>query len=697
MYGAYGVLAALHERERTGTGTVVRTSLLASVVGVHAFQGTRWTVAGEVGRAQGNHHPSIAPYGLFHCRDGAVQIALGSEGLWKKFCAGFGLDPDAEGMATNGERVGRREQVIEVVEQAFADWDAEPLLARLAEVGVPAGKVRTLDEVYEWDQVASQGLLVDVEHPTLGGLTLPGPPLRFFDAEGTEVTRRDHVAPPLLDQHADDDPRLGRRGRVVTRRWTAHELLDLVLDEGTFASWDEPIDLSYADADYRAALEAAAAKAGTDESVLTGRGEVRGRPVAVVVNEFRFLAGSIGRAAADRITAAVRRATAEGLPAAGQHRVGRHPHAGGHARLRADGRDLPRADGPPRRRPALPRPPAPPHDRRRVRLVGLARPRDRRGARRAGGLPRPQGLRRPQRAAVPTRASRSRRTSPPPVSSTGSWPPRTCPPWSTAPSRCWSTGPARAGCRCARSRPVGDHAAWDCVERTRRTDRVGVRDLLAHGATGTLQLRGTDEGERDSTVLVALTRLDDQPCVVIGQDRSRQVPGHAMGPGALREARRGMRLAQELGLPLVSVIDTPGAELSPEAEERAIAGEIARCIATLTTMTVPTVSVILGQGCGGGALAFLPARTVIATEHAWLSPLPPEGASLIVHGDTAHAAEMAARQRVRAADLLADGVVQHVVPEVDGESRSDLAVAVAAEVGARLRELTGRTPVAHAS
>ena len=85
----------------------------------------------------------------------------------------------------------------------------------------------------------------------------------------------------------------------TTRRWTAGELLDLVLDEGTFTSWDEPIDLSYAEPDYRATLTAAAEKAGTDESVLTGRGEVRGRPVAVVVNEFRFLAGSIGRAAAD--------------------------------------------------------------------------------------------------------------------------------------------------------------------------------------------------------------------------------------------------------------------------------------------------------------------------------------------------------------------------------------------------------------
>jgi crotonobetainyl-CoA:carnitine CoA-transferase CaiB-like acyl-CoA transferase len=204
MYGAYGVVAALHERDRTGRGTVVRTSLLAAVVGVHAFQGTRWTVAGEVPRAQGNHHPSIVPYGLFHCRDGAVQIALGSEGLWKRFCEAFGLDPAAEGLATNEQRVAVRERVIEVVESVFADWDAEPLLARLAEVGVPAGKVRTLDEVYTWDQALSQGLLVDIEHPTLGKVQLPGPPLRFFGADGVEVSRRDHSAPPLLDQHADD-------------------------------------------------------------------------------------------------------------------------------------------------------------------------------------------------------------------------------------------------------------------------------------------------------------------------------------------------------------------------------------------------------------------------------------------------------------------------------------------------------------
>jgi crotonobetainyl-CoA:carnitine CoA-transferase CaiB-like acyl-CoA transferase len=201
MYGAYGVLAALRERDQTGVGQVVRTSLLAAVVGVHAFQGTRYTVAGEVGVAQGNHHPSIAPYGLFHCADGSVQIAVGSESLWQRLVEAFSLDET--GLETNAVRVADRARVIEVVEQAFAEWPAERLLARLDEVGVPAGKVRRLDEVYEWEQTASQGLLIDVDHPTLGAVRLPGPPLRFFSADGTEKTRRDHAAPPTLDQHGE--------------------------------------------------------------------------------------------------------------------------------------------------------------------------------------------------------------------------------------------------------------------------------------------------------------------------------------------------------------------------------------------------------------------------------------------------------------------------------------------------------------
>ncbi|WP_443070004.1 CaiB/BaiF CoA transferase family protein [Subtercola sp. YIM 133946] len=207
IYGATGVLAALLERERTGRGQIVRTSLLASVVGVHAFQGTRATVAGQVPRAQGNHHPSIAPYGLFHCaRGGAVQISLGSEGLWQKFCALFDLDPAAPGFATNGDRVANRAATIELVERAFAPFEADALLALLESAGVPAGTVRTLDEVYAWNQVRSQNLVVTVDHEVLGPIELPGAPLRFFDASGeaeVETTRRRHTAPPTLDQHGE--------------------------------------------------------------------------------------------------------------------------------------------------------------------------------------------------------------------------------------------------------------------------------------------------------------------------------------------------------------------------------------------------------------------------------------------------------------------------------------------------------------
>jgi len=210
---------------------------------------------------------------------------------------------------------------------------------------------------------------------------------------------------------------------------------------------------------------------------------------------------------------------------------------------------------------------------------------------------------------------------------------------------------------------------------------------VRYGARGTLALNGTEEGEQDAAVLVVLTRLDGQPCVLVGQDRHQQTRAAPLGPAALREARRGMRLAEELGLPLVTVIDTPGAELSVAAEEGAIAGEIARCIATMVTMTVPTVSVILGQGCGGGALALLPAQVVVATQNAWLSPLPPEGASVITFGDLDHASEMAESQGIGSAALVESGIVHRVVPELPDDDAESLSVAVASAVARELVRL----------
>lgn len=468
------------------------------------------------------------------------------------------------------------------------------------------------------------------------------------------------------------------------RRWGADDLLELVLDPDSFESWDERVDVSHHPESYRQALAAAAEKSGTDESVLTGRGLVRGRPVAVVANEFRFLAGSIGVASARRIAAAVRRATAEGLPVLATT-------ASGGTRMQEGTVAF-------------------------VEMVEISRALM---DHRAAGLPYLVHLRHPTTGGVyASWGSLGHVTVAEPEALVGFLGPkvfealngRPFPPRVQTAENLAAKGvidgvvtaeeiPALVDAALAvlvdppsdptmerrTPREPRDLPAWDSIRQTRQVGRAGVRDLLRYGAAGTLQLRGTDEGERDSTVVVALTRIDGQPCVLVGQDRSRQAPGHEMGPAALREARRGMRLADELGLPLVTVIDTPGAELSQRAEEGAIAGEIARCIATMTTLRVPSVSVILGQGCGGGALALLPAATVVAAEHGWLSPLPPEGASVIVHGDVEHAAEMAAAQHVRARDLLAAGTVHHVVPEVDGESAESLARAVAAEIGHQLR------------
>jgi crotonobetainyl-CoA:carnitine CoA-transferase CaiB-like acyl-CoA transferase len=202
IYGAYGVLAALRERDRTGRGQVVRTSLLAALVGVHAFQGTAWTVAGEVGRAQGNRHPTIAPYGAFRCADGIVQLACGNETMWRRLCVQFGLDPDDPDYAANTSRLEHVDALTEQLERCFAGLDRDTVLAQLAKAGVPAGRIRGIDEVYEWEQTRSQRLTLTVEHASLGPLTLPGMALRTFElsaGELSETTRREHRAPPLLN------------------------------------------------------------------------------------------------------------------------------------------------------------------------------------------------------------------------------------------------------------------------------------------------------------------------------------------------------------------------------------------------------------------------------------------------------------------------------------------------------------------
>ena len=440
-------------------------------------------------------------------------------------------------------------------------------------------------------------------------------------------------------------------------RISATTLRDTVLDEGSFISWDAaPLDVG-PDARYSAELAAARDATGLDESVLTGEGRVFGRRVAVVACEFDFLAGSIGVAAAERITVAVERATAERLPLVASPSSGgtrmqegtvaflqmvkiaaavelhkkahlpylvylRHPTTGGvFASWGSLGHVTAAEPG---------------------ALIGFLGPRV---YEHLYGEPFPKGVQTAENlhrngvidGVVPLEYLRSTLDRALRVVADG---PGVAPPIPV-------TG------------PVPDVPAWDSVVASRRPDRPGIGYVLRHGTTERVLLSGTDRGEAATTVL-ALARFGGQPAVVVGQQRTA---GGLVGPAALREARRGMALAEGLRLPLVLVIDTVGPALSVEAEQDGLAGEIARCLAELVTLDTPTVSVLLGQGSGGPALAMVPADRVLAALHGWLAPLPPEGASAIVYRDVDHAPELAAAQGVRSVDLMRNGIVDAIVPE----------------------------------
>lgn len=488
-------------------------------------------------------------------------------------------------------------------------------------------------------------------------------------------------------------------GEPRPRRLGARELVELFCDEGSYRSWDTPPVHPEATPDpgYAAELAAARTRSGVDEAVLTGEGRLRGRRVAIMAGEFAFLGGSIGVAAAERIVRAVERATAEGLPllaapvsggtrmqegtvafvcmvkitaAITRHKQAglpylvylRHPTTGGvlaswgslgHVTVAEPGALIGFLG--PRVYEALYDEPFPAgvqvaenlyeHGLLDAVLPPEAMPEIADRALNVLCAPR-EGL--PYEPRLPGGGDAPGGGGDAPGGGGAVAPP----PYDTTTADQTSA-----------DETLPDVPAWESITRSRRPQRPGVRHLLRAAAHDVIPLNGTGEGEADPGLLLALARFGVAPAILLGHDRLRQGRGAPFGPAGLREARRGIRLAHELGLPLVTVIDTPGAALSREAEEGGLAGEIARTLADLAVLRAPTVCVLLGQGSGGGALALVPADRVLAAQHGWLSPLPPEGASAILHRTTDRAAEMAASQGVRSADLLRAGIVDRIVPE----------------------------------
>jgi crotonobetainyl-CoA:carnitine CoA-transferase CaiB-like acyl-CoA transferase len=171
---------------------------LAGQVGIHTFQATRYLIAGQVPGVSGNHHPTVAPYGMFDAADGPLVIAVGNDDIWRRFAPLAGLDPADARFSTNALRLTNLAELQQIMNAALAPHTVADWLDRLRRAGVPAGELKTLDRVYSSEQARAEGLIWEVDHPRLGVIRLPGNPVRYHRS-----TIAPGLPPPTLGEHTD--------------------------------------------------------------------------------------------------------------------------------------------------------------------------------------------------------------------------------------------------------------------------------------------------------------------------------------------------------------------------------------------------------------------------------------------------------------------------------------------------------------
>lgn len=244
-------------------------------------------------------------------------------------------------------------------------------------------------------------------------------------------------------------------------------------------------------------------------------------------------------------------------------------------------------------------------------------------------------------------------------------------------------------------------SAWDVVQIARHPQRPALRDYIRRIVMSFVELHGDRLFGDDPVIVGGLGEIEGQTVVVIGQDRTgtkdpSSVKHRGMAyPEGYREALRLMQLASKFRLPLITFVDTPGAYPGYEAERRGIAQALAQNLMGMALLETPIVSVVIGEGGSGGALALAVGDRVIMQEYAFYSVISPEAASVILYGDASHAPDVAAALKLTAADLLRLGVIDGVIPEPFGGAHSnhnEAADQVKRYVASALADLTRLRP-----
>ena len=238
---------------------------------------------------------------------------------------------------------------------------------------------------------------------------------------------------------------------------------------------------------------------------------------------------------------------------------------------------------------------------------------------------------------------------------------------------------------------------WQKALVARHPERPHFKDYVAGIADDFLPLAGDRAFADDPAIIGGLARIEGRRVMLIGHEKgddtaSRLAHNFGMAkPEGYRKAIRLMRLADQFGLPVVTLVDTPGAFPGVQAEERGQAEAIARATEQCLALKVPMVAVIVGEGGSGGAIAIAAANRVLMFEHAIYSVISPEGCASILWRTADKAAEAAEAMKITAADQHALGVVDRIVPEPLGGAHRDPDAAIGSLKGAIVEELDGCT------